>query len=57
MKYEGRKTHGRDKFYVRTGEGLLSIVKVKIEEGVMDKKGKNTGVVTCKPENTGEGQD
>ena len=54
MKYEGRKTHKRDKLYVRDGRGLYPIVKVKIEEGVIDKKdAKYRGV---KPKNTGEGE-
>ena len=35
MKYEGRKTHGRDKLYVRGG-GVSPIAKVKIEKEVID---------------------
>ena len=51
MKYEGRKTHEIDKFYVRAGEG-----KVKIEEGVIDKKEKKIqGVLS--PKILGRGRD
>ena len=40
MKYAGSKTHGTDALYVRRreGDGLKPIVKVKIEERVIDKK-------------------
>ena len=54
MKYEARKTHGRDKLYVRAGEGgCRPIVKVKIKEGIIDKKEKKYRGVN--PVNTGEG--
>ena len=52
----GEKTHGRDKLYVRSRGG--GIVKVKIEEGVIDKKilellspkilGRGRGETKCK---------
>ena len=53
MIYEGRKTHGGDKLYVRAGEGVVGDCKSK-DQGRSNwwKKKENTGGVM--PENTGE---